>query len=111
MRRVVQFVAGLVIATSALANDSGASIAPGGLVLQRDEATDPPSRASPQPKAEAQPAASPGHRLVTLNSFSCGDFCYLELTEEGRASRALLCAWRDCAATGATRSSRNCPPA
>ncbi len=40
MRRIVQFAAGLLIATSALANDSGASIAAGGLVLQRTDAID-----------------------------------------------------------------------
>jgi hypothetical protein len=62
MRRVVQFVAGLVIATSALANDSGASIAPGGLVLQRDEATDPPSRhrRNRRPRLNPRPVPATG---------------------------------------------------
>ena len=40
MRRIVQFAAGLLIATSALANDSGASIAAGGLVLKRTDSID-----------------------------------------------------------------------
>lgn len=91
MRPVAQFVAGLLIATSALANDSSASIG----------AADPPSPASPQPKAEAQPQASPGYRLVTLHSFSCGDFCWLELTEAGQpAPRAFVCLARLCRGWG-----------
>lgn len=40
MRRIFQFAASLLIATSALANDSAASIAAGGLVLQRTDAID-----------------------------------------------------------------------
>jgi hypothetical protein len=40
MRRIVQLAAGLSLATSALANDSAASIAAGGLVLQRNDSID-----------------------------------------------------------------------
>jgi len=100
MRRIVQFAAGVLIATSALANDTTASQSAGGPALQPPstapaalpEAADSPSQASTRPKAEAQPATSPGYRLVTLHSFSCGDFCYLELTEAGqREPRTFKC--------------------
>jgi hypothetical protein len=38
-----------------------------------------------------------GYRMVTLNDFSCGDFCYLEVTEAGqRAPRALQCMAKLC---------------
>ena len=100
MWRIVELAAGLLIATSALANDTVASRGAGGPAQQPPsaanpalpKAADPPSQASPKPKAEAQPAASPGYRLVTLHSFSCGDFCYLELTEAGqREPRTFVC--------------------
>jgi hypothetical protein len=104
MRRVVQFVAGLSIATSALANESGddgataqfppgpAQQPPSAANPAPPKAADPPSQASPQPQAEAQPAANPGYRLVTLHGFSCGDFCYLELTAAGqREPRTFVC--------------------
>lgn len=39
------------------------------------------------------------YKPVTLNSFECGDNCYVELTEgiEGAAPRNLLCTARECA--------------
>lgn len=39
------------------------------------------------------------YKPVTLNSFECGDNCYLELTEgiEGAAPRTVLCTARQCA--------------
>ena len=40
MRRILMFASGLVLATAALANDSTASVAAGGLVLQRSDALD-----------------------------------------------------------------------
>jgi len=38
-----------------------------------------------------------GYRMVTLNDFSCGDFCWLEVTEAGqRAPRAVQCMAKLC---------------
>ncbi len=89
MRRIVQLAAGLLIAISALANAA------------LPQAASPASQASPQPKAKAQPAASPGYRLVTLHDFSCGDFCYLDLTEAGqREPRTFICLAQLCSDWG-----------